>query len=47
LDACGVDDIEDTGDIAILVRTLDTGDASTVGGPTPYTSKDIASMHAS
>lgn len=31
LDACGVDDIEYTGDIAVLVRALEPGDTSTVG----------------
>lgn len=31
LDACGVDDIEYSGDIAVLVRALDPGDTSTVG----------------
>ena len=31
LDASGVDDIDYTGDIAVLVRTLEPGDTSTVG----------------
>ena len=47
LDASGVDDIDYTGDIAVLVRTLEPGDTSTVGGTHSHLTRLVRGAKAS